>query len=141
MGEAWRHLIHSTLDADQARREARKLATSLGFSRGDAEAVALATSELAMNLHRYAIGGSITLRVIDAGTRRGVEVESVDNGPGIADPDLALQDGYSTGGGLGSGLPSARRLMDDFALTTNPSGTRIVTRKWLSTRKPHSGIR
>ena len=128
--------ISTRLDADQARREARRLATSAGFPPADAESVALAASELAMNLHRYAVGGELVLRAVDDGVRRGVEIESQDTGPGIADPDLALQDGYTTGGGLGSGLPSARRLMDEFALTTEKSGTRIVARKWLTTRSP-----
>ena len=112
------------------------MATSAGFPPADAESVALAASELAMNLHRYAFGGELVLRAVDDGVRRGVEIESQDTGPGIADPDLALQDGYTTGGGLGSGLPSARRLMDEFALTTEKSGTRIVARKWLTTRSP-----
>jgi len=130
----WRQTIRSTLDADQARREARRLAASLGFGPADAEAVALAASELAMNLHRYAPGGTLTLRVVEEeDARRGVEIESTDDGPGIDDPDLALQDGYTTSGGLGSGLPSARRLMDDFDLSTAPTGTRIVARKWLNT--------
>ena len=128
--------IRSRLDADQARREARRLALRLGFDRGDAEAVALAASELAMNLHRYAVEGEIVLRVIEDGIRRGLEIESQDAGPGIADHELALQDGYTTGGGLGSGLPSARRLMDDFELRSQPSGTRIVVRKWRATRSP-----
>ncbi len=126
--------IRSRLDADQARREARRLAVSLGFDRGDAETVALAASELAMNLHRYAVKGEIVLRVVEDGARRGLEIESQDAGPGIADPELALRDGYTTGGGLGSGLPSVRRLTDDFELTTQPSGTRIVARKWLAPR-------
>ena len=128
--------IRSRLDADQARREARQLAVRLGFDRGDAETVALAASELAMNLHRYAVEGEIVLRTVEDGTRRGLEIESQDAGPGIADLELAFQDGYTTGGGLGSGLPSARRLMDDFELKTQPSGTRIVARKWLAPRSP-----
>ena len=128
--------IRSRLDADQARREARQLARRLGFDRGDAETVALAASELAMNLHRYAVEGEIVLRTVEDGTRRGLEIESQDAGPGIADLELAFQDGYTTGGGLGSGLPSARRLMDDFELKTQPSGTRIIARKWLAPRSP-----
>jgi len=132
--EALRLAVRTRLDADQARREARRLATSLGFKPADAESVALATSELAMNLYRYAMDGEIVLRTVDDGARRGIEIESQDTGPGITDTDLAFQDGYSTGGGLGSGLPSARRLMDEFALTTTTSGTRIVTRKWMTTR-------
>lgn len=136
MEEARRVPVLSRLDADQARREARRLAISLGFDRGDAETVALAASELAMNLHRYAVEGEIVLRAVQDGARRGLEIESQDAGPGITDPELALQDGYTTGGGLGSGLPSARRLMDDFELITQPSGTRIIVRKWLTTRSP-----
>jgi serine/threonine-protein kinase RsbT len=132
----WQRPIHSPLDADQARREARALAAALGFDRADAESVALATVELAMNLHRYAPGGTLVLRAVQDGSRRGVEIESTDHGPGIADPALALQDGYTTSGGLGSGLPAARRLTDEFTLTTAPSGTRIVARKWLNTSTP-----
>ena len=74
--------IRSRLDADQARREARRLAISLGFDRGDAETVALAASELAMNLHRYAVEGEIVLRAVQDGARRGLEIESQDAGPG-----------------------------------------------------------
>jgi len=134
--EALRLPVRTRLDADEARREARRLAKQLGFSVPDAESVALAVSELAMNLHRYAVGGEIVLRVVEEGARRGIEIESKDAGPGIKDPDLALQDGYTTGGGLGSGLPSARRLMDEFTLTTASAGTRIVVRKWLTVRSP-----
>jgi serine/threonine-protein kinase RsbT len=126
-----RLVVRTRLDADQARREARRLAASLGFNRADAESIALAVSELAMNLHRYAVDGSIELRVVTQGTRRGLEVQSNDLGPGIDDPALAFQDGYSTSGTMGSGLPGARRLMDDFDLVTGPAGTRIVARKWL----------
>jgi serine/threonine-protein kinase RsbT len=136
VGDALRLAVRTRLDADQARRAARRLATGLGFSLADAESVALAVSELAMNLHRYAHDGEIVLSPIDDGVRRGIEVESLDSGTGIEHPDLALQDGYTTGGGLGSGLPSARRLMDEFSLTTTSSGTRIVARKWLIARSP-----
>lgn len=134
-------IVRTRLDADQARREARKLAACLGFTRADAEAVALATSELAMNLHRYAPGGVIRLSVVHdaaaepaSGSRQGVRLESDDHGPGIEHPDLAMQDGYSTGGGLGSGLPSVRRLMDNFSLTSTQEGTRVVAIKWLTGR-------
>lgn len=110
------------------------MAERLGFDRADAEEVALAVSELAMNLHRYAVDGTIQLRIVVEGERRGLEVQSRDLGPGIDDPVLALQDGYSTVGSMGSGLPGARRLMDDFDLATGPAGTRIVACKWLPTR-------
>ncbi|MGE3270578.1 MAG: ATP-binding protein [Chloroflexota bacterium] len=114
-----------------ARREARRLAAGLGFDRNDTESIALAASELAMNLFRYAVEGEILLRAVQDGARQGLAVESLDTGPGIAHLELALQDGYSTGGGLGSGLPSTRRLMDDFVVTTGPTGTNILARKWL----------
>ena len=130
--EEWRFAVRTRLDADQARREGRRLAVALGFSRADAEQIALAVSELAMNLHRYAVDGELVLRPVADAARQGLEIESRDAGPGIADPILALQDGCTTGGGLGSGLPAARRQMDDFELVTHPSGTRIVARKWLT---------
>ena len=128
--------IASRADVEWIRREARHLATSVGFGREDAEAIVLAVSELATNLVRYAPGGEVLVAPCaeDAGT--GIAIQSRDDGPGIADVEMALRDGYSTGGGLGSGLPSVRRLMDDFTLTTSPAGTRIEARKWLSTPLP-----
>lgn len=133
--EPRRITVSTRLDADQARREARRLAARVGFARADAEAVALAVSELAMNLHRYAPGGEIELRVVGTVQRRGLEVHSRDHGPGISDPDLAMQDGYTTSGGMGSGLPAVRRLMHEFTLETSAHGTTIVATKWL-TRQP-----
>jgi serine/threonine-protein kinase RsbT len=117
-------------DADHARREARARALAIGFDRADAERVALAVGELATNLVRYGLGGQITLSTVEGPDRVGVEVECEDRGPGIPDVDRALEDGFSTGGGLGSGLPAARRLLDDLAIETGPGGTRIVGRKW-----------
>jgi serine/threonine-protein kinase RsbT len=125
--------ISSQRDVERVRREARATATCIGFGREEAEAVALAVSELATNLVRYAPGGELLVTACSTGTRTGIAIESRDDGPGIADVALALQDGYSTGGGLGSGLPAVRRLMDDFALTTGPAGTRVEAHKWLNT--------
>jgi serine/threonine-protein kinase RsbT len=127
--------IQSRLDVDGARREARRLAASIGFDRADAESVALAVGELAMNLHRYAVDGEIQVQVVTSQDGcRGLAIESSDRGPGIGDTARALEDGYTTGGGLGSGLPAVRRLMDDFDLQSGPTGTRIVARKWLNCR-------
>lgn len=125
--------VSSQRDVERVRREARATATRIGFGREEAEAVALAVSELATNLVRYAPGGELLVTACSEGTRTGIAIESRDDGPGIADVALALQDGYSTGGGLGSGLPAVRRLMDDFALTTGPAGTRVEAHKWLNT--------
>jgi serine/threonine-protein kinase RsbT len=126
--------VTSRADADRARRESRALALDCGFSRADAERVALAASELATNLVRYAPSGTIRLTVADGPRGRGLRIESTDDGPGIANLDRALEDGFSTGGGLGSGLPATRRLMDEFEIATGSGGTRIVASKWPSRR-------
>jgi serine/threonine-protein kinase RsbT len=106
-----------------------------GFPRVEAEMIVLAVSELATNLLRYARAGVVTVEPVVGDTGApGLRVESIDLGPGIADVDQALEDGFSSGGGLGSGLPAVCRLMDDFMIESSPAGTRIVARKWLSNR-------
>ncbi|HEU0114097.1 MAG TPA: ATP-binding protein [Thermomicrobiales bacterium] len=130
----WRNSIVHAADADQARRAAREIARRVGFDRVDEERVVLAVMELATNLVRYARAGEMVIAAIATETGGGILIESRDAGPGIVDIALALQDGYSTGGGLGGGLPAVRRLMDDFVLTTGPEGTRIETRKWVTRR-------
>jgi serine/threonine-protein kinase RsbT len=128
--------VRSQIDVERARREARELAERLGFGREAIEDVALAISELATNLVRYAHEGTIVLReVSSSGPRRGLELESRDVGPGIADVGRALQDGVSSGASLGSGLPAVQRLMDEFNIRSDDSGTQVVARKWLSTRR------
>jgi anti-sigma regulatory factor (Ser/Thr protein kinase) len=123
--------IRRQSDVERARRAARSFAQQLGFALVDCEVIVLATSELATNLVRYATGGAIGLSAVDGARGRGMQVESRDNGPGIANTAQAMADGFSTGGGLGNGLPAVRRLMDTFALTTGPEGTTIVAKKWL----------
>jgi serine/threonine-protein kinase RsbT len=123
--------IRRQVDVERARRTARSLARRLGFAAADCEAIALATSELATNLLRYAPGGAVRLSTVDGVGGRGVRVESRDSGPGIADPERAMADGFSTGGGLGHGLPAVRRLMDTFHMTSGPEGTTVIAGKWL----------
>lgn len=130
MGLPLRRPIASQADAEQAQREARALARAHGFSPVEVEAVALAVAELATNLLRYARGGVISLTWLAAPAGGGIEVVCEDSGPGIADLAQALTDGFSTGGGLGSGLPGVRRLMDTFEIASSPEGTRIVACKW-----------
>jgi serine/threonine-protein kinase RsbT len=91
-----------------------------------------AVSELAHNLHFHThLGGTISLAALDEGGRIGVEVVSEDQGPGIPDIDLAMQDGFSTNRGLGGGLPGVRRLMDEFSIRSEVGvGTRVVARLW-----------
>jgi len=116
----------------QAQRAARSLAESLGFSDVAAYSIATAVSELANNIFFHACGaGSITLAVLRQNGRVGVEIVAEDKGPGIGDVNLALQDGFTTNGGLGGGLPGVERLLDEFQITSSPAGgTRIVARKW-----------
>jgi serine/threonine-protein kinase RsbT len=126
------HVIHvpiaSPADLDLARRKVRVLARACGFGRIDTERLVLAVSELATNLLRYARDGAIVLRALDDAPSGGIQVESHDQGPGIPDIARALEDGFSTGGGLGSGLPAVRRLLNDFEITSGPHGTRVTAR-------------
>ncbi len=114
-----------------ARQQGRTIAVELGFSPGDLALIVTAISEITRNVIEYAARGLMIARVVQEGTRRGVEIVIEDEGPGIPDVGQAMQDGYSTGGGLGLGLPGARRLMDEFAVeSTVGQGTRVVMRKW-----------
>lgn len=124
--------ITSESDIVAARQRGRELAASRGFSNTDQTLIATAISEVARNIVEYASCGEIVLSAIDQSGRRGVEVIARDDGPGIADPDLAMRDGYTTGNTLGMGLPGAKRLMDEFALSSTVGrGTTIVMKKWL----------
>jgi len=123
--------IRSDDDVVDARREARELAASLGFEPTDLTLLATAISEVARNITAYAGEGEIVVSVRNSGARVGISVVARDAGPGIDDVDLALRDGYSTGDGLGLGLPGARRLVDEFAIDTAPGrGTVVTMVKW-----------
>jgi len=113
--------ITSDVDVVSARQKGRELAAELGFSSGDQTVIAAAISEIARNILMYAKRGEIALRTVMNGDLDGVIIVARDQGPGIPDVARALQDGYSTSGGLGLGLPGARRLMDDFDVRV-PSG-------------------
>ncbi len=102
------------------------------MSRHRSEELVIAVSELATNLVRYSTsGGQIHLRWSDSGPRPAIDVECTDSGPGIADIDEALREGYSSGGGLGAGLSSAKRLVDEFSIESSPAATTIRLRKYL----------
>jgi len=123
--------IAADVDVVQARLHGRDLAAGAGFSTGDQTVIAAAISEIARNILMYAKRGEITLRVVPNGDRHGVEVIARDRGPGISDIARAMQDGYSTSGGLGLGLPGARRLMDEFEVTSVVGqGTTVTMKKW-----------
>lgn len=122
--------IASQADLGLAQRRVRALALEQGFGRKDAAVLALVATELGTNLLRYARGGRLRFERRFGPRRTGIVIESLDEGPGIVDPVRAMQDGYSTGGGLGGGLPAVRRLMDEFSMQTGPAGTRILACKW-----------
>jgi len=111
---------------------ARRFCVDLGATPVCAAHVATAASELANNLWMHSShGGRIGLRALRSPRGPGVELVAQDEGPGIADITLALSEGYSTGGGLGCGLPGVRRLMDEFDLASTPGrGTQVLARKW-----------
>jgi serine/threonine-protein kinase RsbT len=123
--------IGSDPDIVTARQKGRELAVQLGFTSSDSALIATAISELARNILLYARRGEVLLRVLEHGERRGLRVIAHDQGPGIANIELAMRDGYSTSGGLGLGLPGARRLMDEFELVSNGLGTTVTVTKWV----------
>lgn len=123
--------IRSDADTVTARQQGRALAAELGLSSSDQALVATAISELARNIVEYAQRGEIILELAEHGSRRGVVVIARDDGPGIPDIERAMQDGFTTGHGLGLGLPGARRLMDEFEIISKVGkGTTVVVKKW-----------
>jgi len=123
--------IDSDADIVSARQKGRELASHCGFPSTDLAVVATAISELARNIVRYAVRGEVVVRLVDNNGKRGIEVVAADAGPGIPDIGLAMQDGYSTSGGLGLGLPGTRRLMDEFEITSDfGKGTTVTVRRW-----------
>jgi serine/threonine-protein kinase RsbT len=123
--------ILTDADVVTARQQARTLGASLGFSSTDLTLLATAISEVARNITTYAGSGVVTLRTVREREREGIEVVASDEGPGIDNVELAMQDGYSTRNGLGLGLPGTRRLVDDFELATQPGvGTTVRLVKW-----------
>jgi serine/threonine-protein kinase RsbT len=124
--------IRSDLDIAAARTTVRGIARTIGFNAVDQARIATAVSELARNILNYAGSGHIIIHEVEQGERKGIQIEAVDQGPGIADVNKALQEGYSTSGGTGMGLPGARRLMNEFNVQTAPgAGTTITCLKWL----------
>ena len=122
-------------DVAPARNLARTAAQGLGFASEACEEIALVASELATNLVKYTPGGSLTLTPIVGPERMGLQIESKDAGPGIANIRQALTDGFSTSGSLGVGLGSVNRLTDEFDLQSRPgSGTHLTCRKWIRAR-------
>jgi serine/threonine-protein kinase RsbT len=123
--------IVSDTDIVVARHKSRELSAKIGFSFVDLTLIATAVSELARNIVLYGGTGEIQLRLVENGVSRGIVVVAQDRGRGISDVARALQDGYSTSGSLGLGLPGTRRLMDEFDIVSAPGkGTTVTVKKW-----------
>jgi serine/threonine-protein kinase RsbT len=123
--------IKTDIDIVAARQKGRELATVMGFVSTDSTLLATAISELARNIIRYAKNGEILIASVQSGDRVGITVVARDNGPGIANISLAMQDGFSTSGGLGLGLPGVKRLMDEFHIVSDVNkGTTVTIKKW-----------
>jgi serine/threonine-protein kinase RsbT len=123
--------INSDKDIVAARQKGRTLALSIGFSETDSTLIATAISELARNIVTYAKKGELRIRAERDTSREGISVIAKDNGAGIANIKLALQDGFSTSGSLGLGLPGVKRLVDEFDIVSGAGrGTTVTIRKW-----------
>ncbi len=123
--------IRTSADIVVARQKVREHANELRFSLVDQTKIVTAASELARNTLEYGHGGEMRPEVVDELPRRGLRLVFEDRGPGIANVELALKDGYTTGNGLGLGLGGAKRLVNDFRIDSTPGqGTRVTVVRW-----------
>ena len=123
--------IRTSNDVLRVRQEVRTRAVAAGFGLVDQTKIVTAASELARNTLDYGGGGTCSIEMLEAGKRRGVRLTFEDHGPGIPDIELALRDGYTTGGGLGLGLSGAKRLSNEFEIrSVVGEGTRISIARW-----------
>ena len=124
-------LIRSSDDVVRVRQEVRTMAIEAGLRLVDQTKIVTAASELARNTLDYGGGGSVLLELVRDDTRSGVRLTFEDQGPGIPDIEQALRDGFTSGGGLGLGLGGAKRLSNEFSITSHVGqGTRVVIARW-----------
>jgi len=118
-------------DIVAVRKTVRNVTTQIGFGITDVTRVVTAASELARNIVLYAGSGVMQWNVLTSRDGIGIELSFIDNGPGISNISLAMQEGYTTSGGLGMGLPGSKRLMDELEVQSEPGkGTKVMIRKW-----------
>ncbi len=122
--------LRSQHDIVMARQVVRRLSQELRFSLVDQTKMVTAASELARNTLIYGGGGDMHWQTLANGVKRGLRLVFTDQGPGIADLELALTDGWTSGTGLGLGLTGARRLVNEFDIETSPTGTRVTIVRW-----------
>lgn len=122
-------------DIVAARQLGRKISKEIGFGTGDQARITTAISELARNIFLYAGRGEICIEKVNESGKQGMIIVAKDKGPGIVDIRKVMQDGYTTSGGLGAGLPGVKRLMDSFDIESSiegdSKGTVITTTKWV----------
>jgi len=123
--------VRSEHDIVLARQTVRKLAQEIGFGIVDQTKIVTAASELARNTVVYGLGGEMRWETLEDGGRKGLRLHFIDQGPGIDDVSRALQDGWTSGSGLGLGLSGAKRLSNEFEIETAPGrGTRVTITRW-----------
>jgi serine/threonine-protein kinase RsbT len=122
--------VEAPEDVVQVRQRVRSWAVELGLNLVDQTKIITAASELARNAVVHGGGGTVQLELVDNGRQRGLRLTFEDGGPGIADLEQAMRDGYTSGGGLGLGLGGARRLSNEFEITSQPGGTRVRIVRW-----------
>ena len=129
--------VHGPGDVRQACEQAKRMADAIGFPKSHCEDIGLVATELGTNLLRHASHGRMRLAPIEDHGRKGIQIETEDDGPGIGDLEQAIVDGYSTAGGLGLGLGTVNRLMDDLEVHSSPGGgLHLVCQRWV---RPPSG--
>jgi len=126
--------VREASQPSEARMIARDVAETAGLNETDTYRASIVASELATNLVKYAESGELLLRAIDDGMTKGVEILSIDRGPGLGDLDQAMRDGHSTGGSPGTGLGAVRRLSEEFDLHSTPRGTIVFSRVYAGRR-------
>jgi serine/threonine-protein kinase RsbT len=130
-GETWEFRIDKEADIVAVRQQVRELAKEQRFDQFEVAALTTAASELSRNVWVHAQRGVAKIAVLNSGRKVGIELQFVDQGPGIADLNRALAGGFSTSKSLGLGLSGTKRLVDEFNIDTEPGrGTTIVVRKW-----------
>lgn len=123
--------VRATTEVVSVRHRVRSYAVECGFSLVEQTKIVTAASELARNMVEHGRGGTVLIEAIDDGNRRGLRLTFEDTGPGIANIQEALRDGFTTGGGMGLGLGGARRLSNEFEIRSEPGkGTRVMIARW-----------
>lgn len=134
--QSWIQIYHEK-DIVEARQLGRELTKELGFGNVDQVRITTVISELARNIFLYAPGGEISLESVHETKKTGIVIIAKDKGPGIKNIRKVLEDGYTTSGGLGAGLPGVKRIMDDFTIHSDIGvGTLIEAKKWLNIDQP-----